>query len=164
MSALSEYDQTPNARLLPTRRIHRQRPRHAETVAELGVVGVFPVRANPLQTSLMTTIARLTQEQAYLLKGRLESEQIPAFVLDEHANAGAPLVGDSFAGMRVQVPDEYVGRATAILRTIQEASRHPAPEPEPFVPRAKPVLTALNWVELVMTALFIIAMLYYFFQ
>ena len=70
----------------------------------------------------MTTIARLAPEQAYLLRGRLESEQIPAFVLDEHANAGLPIGGDTFAGMRVQVPDEHAERAMAILRTIQQTA------------------------------------------
>jgi hypothetical protein len=89
----------------------------------------------------------------------LEGEQIPAFVLDEHSNAGLPVIADSFAGMRVQVPDEHVGRATEIMRTIQEAK--PSPEPEPFVSRTKPVLTALDWVQFILTALFLLAMLYH---
>jgi Putative prokaryotic signal transducing protein len=67
----------------------------------------------------MTTIARLTQVEAYLLKGRLEAEQIPAFVLDEHSNTGLPLIGDSFAGLRVQVAEEHLERAQAVVRAIR---------------------------------------------
>lgn len=106
---------------------------------------------------LMATIARLTTEEAHLLQGRLEAEQVPASIQEDHS-AGLPVAGGSLAGVRVEVPDEHAGRAGEILREIAESKA------EAEIPREDPARVAmLRWgltAELVLWALFLAASLY----
>lgn len=112
----------------------------------------------------MRTIARLTHEEAYLLKGRLEAEQIPAFILDEPTITGLPITDTVFGGMRVQVPDEHAERAENILRVIRENAPPVESETEPVVSRAQPILTVGEVVELILYIVFVAAVLYRFFS
>jgi hypothetical protein len=110
----------------------------------------------------MITVARLPLEQAHMLKGRLDSEGIPAFVPDEHTYTAISLTGDSFAGLRVQVRDEDAERARAVLQMIRETTPGPQADPEPFVSQAKSLVTTAEWIEGVMGALLVAALLYHY--
>ncbi len=65
---------------------------------------------------MWTTIARyaLTYE-AHLARARLESEGIEVLIADEHTMALQSLYADALGGARLQVRDEDVERARAIL-------------------------------------------------
>lgn len=58
---------------------------------------------------MKTVVGYMDINEAYLARGVLESEGIPAEVLDEHMPGifGSPVMG----GARLQVDDENVGRA-----------------------------------------------------
>ncbi|HWM92112.1 MAG TPA: DUF2007 domain-containing protein [Thermoanaerobaculia bacterium] len=80
---------------------------------------------------LMATIARLTPEEAHLLQGRLEAEQVSVSIHEDH-NAGLPVAGGSTAGVSLEVPDEQAGRAREILRQIAETEAEAdTPQPDP---------------------------------
>lgn len=109
---------------------------------------------------LMATIARLTTEEAHLLQGRLEAEQVPSSIREDH-NAGLPVAGGSLAGVRVEVPDEHAGRAGEILR---EAA---ALEAESEIPRPDAARVTMVRLGLILEAafyvLFAVAFLVRFF-
>lgn len=109
---------------------------------------------------LMATIARLTTEEAHLLQGRLEAEQVPVSIQEDYS-AGLPVAGGSLAGVRLEVPDEHAERAGEILREAEEA--RPAAE----IPRPDAVRVAwIRWgliTELVLYALLAAALLAGFF-
>lgn len=115
---------------------------------------------------LMATFARLTPEEAHLLQGRLEAEQVPATIREDHS-AGLPVAGGSLAGARLEVPDEHAGRAGEVLREIQESAALRA-EGESEIPRPDPARVAtirLGLIlELVLYVLFLAAILYRFFS
>jgi hypothetical protein len=56
--------------------------------------------------------------EAQLLRSRLESSGIPAFVCDENM---APLAAYAMGGVRVEVADEDFDRATQMLAEESEA-------------------------------------------
>ena len=67
------------------------------------------------------TIATLsTPVEADLSKLRLESEDIPVFMLDSHIGAINPIYGVA-AGVRIQVPSEFVEQALEILRSTPDS-------------------------------------------
>jgi hypothetical protein len=75
----------------------------------------------------MKTIATfLDVHEAYVIKGVLEAEDIPAVVVDENAAAYTPIIG----GVRLQVSDDDYGRAMAVLGNGQpNPDTHPEEEP-----------------------------------
>ena len=93
----------------------------------------------------MATIARLTTEEAHLLQGRLEAEQVPASIQEGH-NAGLPVAGGSLAGVRVEIPDEHAGRAGEILRRAEE------PTAEDEIPRPDAARVAVIRYGLILEA------------
>ena len=52
---------------------------------------------------------------AHLLRIKLESADIPVVVSDDSTVSVAPHLANAIGGVRVQVPDEYVGKAQAVL-------------------------------------------------
>ncbi|HEV7855385.1 MAG TPA: DUF2628 domain-containing protein [Herminiimonas sp.] len=66
------------------------------------------------------TVARFSDtSEAYILRGRLEAEGIPAYVLDAHLAIANPflLMG---SGVRVQVPCSFVSRAHIVIQAIDD--------------------------------------------
>lgn len=64
----------------------------------------------------MKTVAALTSAQdAHLLRIRLESQGIQAEVCDEATTSVAPFYTQAIGGIRVQVSDEDLAKAKAIL-------------------------------------------------
>lgn len=61
----------------------------------------------------LVEIGRFDRQEAFIVQGRLEDEDIPSFVFD----AGASIADGSYLliPVRVMVDDEDVGRARAIL-------------------------------------------------
>ena len=67
---------------------------------------------------LMTTIATFTKpEDAHLLRMRIEAGGIPAFIQDENLVQIDWLLANAIGGVRVQVADEDVAAARALLAT-----------------------------------------------
>src|SRR5262249_36245043 len=75
-----------------------------------------PGRAAPDPADLVTVAAFLTPQEAHLLRARLESEGIEAFVGDELTTTawGADVVG----GAKVEVAAKDLARAQAIYATV----------------------------------------------
>ncbi len=81
----------------------------------------------------MTTITECSIEQAYLLKARLEAENVPTYVLDENAATTLPLGGTPTHCVRVQVADEHSLRAHAVIQEIQNCTPEKDESGQPFV-------------------------------
>jgi protein-tyrosine-phosphatase len=78
-----------------------------------------------LDDRLVTVAAFNNPSEAYLLKGRLETEGIECFVADENmTNIGLynPLVG----GMKIQIRESDLAKATAVLDPLRESPRYPS--------------------------------------
>ena len=58
--------------------------------------------------------------EAHIARSRLESEDIPAFVADEHTINMQWLYSNALGGVRLQVPEEFVETALAILDEDRE--------------------------------------------
>jgi hypothetical protein len=92
---------------------------------------------------MLKTIAEFRESfEAHLARGKLESEGIPAVVIDENIpNTG--LYAESFDCVKLQVPEEDVERAreiltedhTAEIEAIEEEEFETEPEPEEVCPR-----------------------------
>jgi hypothetical protein len=73
--------------------------------------------------------------QAYIAKGRLEAEDIPACVLDEHLIQIDWMYSQAIGGVKVQVSGKDFDRARTILKaeyakelsSVEEAQLEPAP-------------------------------------
>lgn len=64
----------------------------------------------------MKTVASFREPyQAYLAKGRLEAEGIPAFISDEYVVQMDWTHSEAVGGVKIKVPDEWLGRAREIL-------------------------------------------------
>lgn len=71
----------------------------------------------------MITIARYSfPHEAQIARAKLESEGIPVFVADEHTVSVNWLLSSAVGGVRVQVPREYVAKATYILERDDSAA------------------------------------------
>lgn len=58
--------------------------------------------------------------EAHIIRGRLEAEGIPAFVLFEHHVWANWWMSQALGGVRVQVPESYVEQAKAVLADIEQ--------------------------------------------
>lgn len=66
----------------------------------------------------MITVATFSfPYEAHIARAKLESEGIPAFVVDEHTINAQWLYSQAMGGVRVQVPNEHAYRASEILET-----------------------------------------------
>lgn len=84
----------------------------------------------------LTTVAvGLDAPLAHLLKGRLESEGIPAFVLDEHHLQMNPPAFWALGGCRIQVPSSLAERARELLD--EDHSEELRRVPESRIPAAR---------------------------
>jgi hypothetical protein len=52
---------------------------------------------------------------AHISKSRLDSEDIPSFIADEHTIAMQWMYSNAMGGVRLQVPEEYVEQALEVL-------------------------------------------------
>ena len=65
----------------------------------------------------MTTLATFSKpEEAHLLRGRLESGGVRAYVQDENLVQMNWLYSNAIGGVRVQISDEDIDEARSILR------------------------------------------------
>lgn len=70
---------------------------------------------------MLVTIARYSLPyEAHLARSRLDAEDIPAFIADEHTINMQWLWSDALGGIRLQVPEPYVQAALAILAEDRE--------------------------------------------
>ena len=67
---------------------------------------------------MMITIATFSfPHEAHIARAKLESENIPAVVADEHTINMQWLFSNAMGGVRVQVPESFVAQAKQILAT-----------------------------------------------
>ncbi len=59
--------------------------------------------------------------EAYLLKAKLESEGIPAFIFDEQMISLNPLLSNSLHGIKLKVDEKYKDKALTIMHQINNA-------------------------------------------
>ncbi len=88
------------------------------------------MEAMPGEIEPWVTIARLTTAtDAHILRARLESEDIPALVADEHLVTANWFLSNAIGGVRVQVPQSYVQRAEQTQKDL-DAGNYALSEPE----------------------------------
>ena len=58
--------------------------------------------------------------QAHILRGRLEAEDIPSLIFNEHLVNMNPMYSNLFGGVQVQVRPQDAERAREILREANE--------------------------------------------
>ena len=90
----------------------------------------------------MKTVASFREPYlAYIAKGKLDSEGIPAVVSDEHLVQINWTLSQAIGGVKVQVPEEAMERAREILKMdyLEELSEveetQPKPEPDDVCPK-----------------------------
>jgi len=57
--------------------------------------------------------------EAHIFRARLEAENIPAYVADEHQITANWLWSNALGGVKVRVPEVYAERAYVILRALE---------------------------------------------
>ena len=88
-------------------------------LASRGVDAVSPPEAEPEPTveGDLVTVARMYNPlEAEMLRGRLESEGVPAMVADTQTAQVNPFYKLAIGGVRVMVPEAYLARAREIVR------------------------------------------------
>ena len=84
-------------------------------------------------TEKLVTVATFAfPHEAHLARTRLDSEEIWAFVADEHINRLAPFLLRVMGGIKLQVREEDEARATALLDSIDFSEDSPPDPPEPI--------------------------------
>ncbi|MBX2828439.1 MAG: DUF2007 domain-containing protein [Flavobacteriaceae bacterium] len=74
-------------------------------------------------TKTFETIARYTDtSEALVVKGRLESEGIPAFIVDHGTLDSDPLISTKSGGVKLNVSIENKEQALAIIKSISDFS------------------------------------------
>ena len=69
------------------------------------------------------TIAQLTTgPEAHILRARLESEDIPAIVADEHLVTANWFLSNAVGGVRVRVPHSFAAQASDIVKALESGS------------------------------------------
>jgi hypothetical protein len=70
-----------------------------------------------MNASGVTTIATFSfPHEAHIAKANLEAEGIPAFIADEHTINMQWFLSNALGGVRIQVPSQFVEKASAILQ------------------------------------------------
>lgn len=70
---------------------------------------------------MIKTVATYTTAlEAYIVKGRLESEGVPAFIADEHYIGARWDVSLAIGGVRLQVPASYLEQARSIMVKLEQ--------------------------------------------
>lgn len=69
------------------------------------------------------TVAQFTTgPEAHILRARLESEEIPAIVADEHLVTANWFLSNAIGGVRVRVPQFFAEQASTILKEIENGN------------------------------------------
>lgn len=69
--------------------------------------------------ALVTLTSYLTAAEAHILRARLEVDDIPAFVVDEHLVTANWFLSIAIGGVRVQVPQALFQQASIILQEVE---------------------------------------------
>lgn len=78
-----------------------------------------------MATELVTLVKYLMPTEAYILKGRLEAEGIPAAVFNENFSTIYPFAAQLTGGVQLKVRAEDLERAKEILEDQQFLSAEP---------------------------------------
>ena len=80
--------------------------------------------------SLVTVATFNNAFNMHVIKGRLETEGIPAFAKDEHTVTTNPFYGGALGGIKLQVREEDAPDAQRILNEVGYVQPRYMPEPE----------------------------------
>jgi hypothetical protein len=106
------------------------------------------------------TVARsFTPTEMHILRGRLEADGIPAFVVDDNINQTNSLLAVATGGVRLQVASQYVPDAVRIIAEVKLGNRA-LEEGAPEAPAGDQVADtpAPNWEIAISAAVFIFAL------
>lgn len=71
---------------------------------------------------IRTVSTYTTATEAYIAKGRLQAEGIPAYIADEHYISAQWTISQALGGVRLQVPTSLESQALKIISEIQKGS------------------------------------------
>ncbi|MFI4940234.1 MAG: hypothetical protein ACHP7O_07835 [Burkholderiales bacterium] len=135
--------------------------------------GVTPPAATPVddepdsplpeeEASFETVARSYTPTDMHILRGRLEADGIPAFVVDDNINQTNSLLAVATGGVRLQVASHYAQEAARIIAEVKSGNRaleNGVPE-APEVPASDQAAEAPapNWEIVACAAIFIFAL------
>lgn len=70
-----------------------------------------------MQLITVCTFSDITE--AYIVKGRLENEGVPCYIMDENVSVLRPSLALALGGIKLQVEASQVEKALAILKETQ---------------------------------------------
>ncbi|WP_276134495.1 DUF2007 domain-containing protein [Polluticoccus soli] len=108
--------------------------------------------------SLVTIATFANAFNMNVVRGRLESEGIPAFPKDEHTVTTNPFYNGALGGIKLQVREEDVPEAQRIL--AESGYRQPQPQPPVIEKRKNPFLSFLKFILFFAAALALIYLLH----
>jgi hypothetical protein len=115
----------------------------------------------PEEEASFETVARsYTPTDMHILRGRLEADGIPAFVVDDNINQTNLLLAVATGGVRLQVASQYAQEATRIIEEVKLGNRT-LKYGDPEVPANDQAAEAPapNWEIVVCAAIFIFAII-----
>ena len=71
---------------------------------------------------IRTVSTYTTATEAYIAKGRLQAEGIPAYIADEHYIGAQWTISQALGGVRLQVPTSLESQALKIISEIEQGS------------------------------------------
>jgi hypothetical protein len=105
------------------------------------------------------TVARsFVPTDMHILRGRLEADGIPAFVVDDNINQTNSLLAVATGGVRLQVASEYSQDAARVIAEVKAGERMLADNaPEPVDAKHTESKPAPNWEVVTAVAVFVFA-------
>jgi len=71
---------------------------------------------------IKTVSTYTTSTEAYIAKGRLQAEGIPAYIADEYYISAQWTISQALGGVRLQVPTSLESQALKVIREIEQGS------------------------------------------
>jgi hypothetical protein len=102
------------------------------------------------------TVATFTNAfNANVVKGRLDSEGIPAFIKDEHTVTMNPFYNGALGGIKLQVSQENEGEARRLLAELGYVSWQPH-----IVPEEKQPHVLVQFFKFILWSIVVLSFLY----
>jgi hypothetical protein len=111
------------------------------------------------EASFETVARSFTPTEMHILRGRLEADGIPAFVVDDNINQTNLLISVATGGVRLQVDSRHAQEAAKIIAEVNSGDRTLENYPPELPPDDKFSENAVsNWELGIYTAVFIFAL------
>ena len=89
-----------------------------------------PFESSPQVPRLVTVSIHSDPIEAHILRCRLEAEEIPSFIVNEHHIRMNWLMSNALGGVLVQVPKQFTSQALSVIKDI-EAGTYEIRDEEP---------------------------------